>query len=142
MRARPSPFDSSRPAPFIKRSSYCRGQAAFNRAVCGDRQGRDGGTPARSPCMFRGTIAGGTDPITTSWMRSKERMPMTRTFVMAMLIAAAAADARAQTQPPPANLGFVNVNFGGQPSSRDVGVATTFPIYGENANLTTTQENG
>jgi hypothetical protein len=69
-------------------------------------------------------------------------MPMTRTFVMAMLIAAAAADASAQTQPPPANLGFVNVNFGGQPSSRDVGIATTFPIYGENANLTTTQENG
>jgi hypothetical protein len=69
-------------------------------------------------------------------------MPMTRTFVMAMLIAAVAANASAQTQPPPANMGFVNISFGGQPSSRDVGVATTFPIYGETANLTTTQENG
>jgi Outer membrane protein beta-barrel domain len=69
-------------------------------------------------------------------------MPMTRTLVMAMLIAAAAADASAQTQPPPAGLGFVNLNFGAQPSSRDFGTSQSFPLYGENATFTTSQENG
>ena len=69
-------------------------------------------------------------------------MPMTRTLVMAMLIAAAAADASAQTQPPPAGLGFVNLNFGAQPSSRDFGTSQSFPLYGQNATFTTSQENG
>jgi hypothetical protein len=69
-------------------------------------------------------------------------MPMTRNVVMAMLIAAAAADASAQTQPPPANLGFVNVNFGGQPGSHDVSTSQSFPLYGETATFATAQENG
>jgi hypothetical protein len=69
-------------------------------------------------------------------------MPMTRTVVMAMLVAAAASNASAQTQPPPANLGFVNVSFGSQPASRDVGTNQSFPIYGETATFATTQENG
>jgi hypothetical protein len=69
-------------------------------------------------------------------------MPMTRNLVMAMLIAAGAADASAQTQPPPANLGFLNVNFGGQPGSHDVGTSQSFPLYGETATFTTVQENG
>ena len=69
-------------------------------------------------------------------------MPMTRNLVMAMLIAAGAANASAQTQPPPANLGFLNVNFGGQPGSHDVGTNQSFPLYGETATFTTVQENG
>ena len=64
-------------------------------------------------------------------------MPMTRTVVMAMLVAAAAANANAQTQPPPANLGFVSINFGGQPASRDVNTNQSFPIYGETATFAT-----
>jgi hypothetical protein len=69
-------------------------------------------------------------------------MPMTRNLVMAMLIAAGAADASAQTQPPPAGLGFLNVNFGGQPGSHDVGTSQSFPLYGETATFTSAQENG
>jgi len=69
-------------------------------------------------------------------------MPMTRTLVMAMLIAAGAANASAQTQPPPANVGFLNVSFGAQPGSHDVGTSQSFPLYGETATLTTAQENG
>ena len=69
-------------------------------------------------------------------------MPMTRNLVMAMLIAAGAANASAQTQPPPANLGFLNVSFGGQPGSHDVGTNQSFPLYGETATFTTAQENG
>jgi hypothetical protein len=69
-------------------------------------------------------------------------MPMTRNLVMAILFAAAAANASAQTQPPPAVLGFVNLNFGAQPSSRDVGTSGSFPLYMENATVTTSQENG
>jgi hypothetical protein len=62
--------------------------------------------------------------------------------VMAVLMAAFGSEARAQTQPPPASLGFVNVNFGTQPSSHTVGRSASFPIYGETATLTTAQENG
>ena len=69
-------------------------------------------------------------------------MPMTRNLVMAMLMAAGAANASAQTQPPPANLGFLNVNFGAQPGSHDVGTNQSFPLYGETATFTTVQENG
>jgi len=69
-------------------------------------------------------------------------MPMTRTVVMAMLVAAAAANANAQTQPPPASLGFVSINFGAQPASRDVNTNQSFPIYGETATFATAQENG
>lgn len=69
-------------------------------------------------------------------------MPMTRNLVLAMLIAAGAANASAQTQPPPANLGFLNVNFGAQPGSRDVGTNQSFPLYGETATFTTAQTNG
>jgi hypothetical protein len=75
----------------------------------------------------------------------KERISMlktTRHLIMAALIAAAAADASAQTQPPPASLGFVNLTFGTQPSSRSLGRSESFPVYGENATLTTTQETG
>ena len=66
----------------------------------------------------------------------------TRILVMAGVMAAAGSEARAQTQPPPATLGFVNVNFGTQPSSRTVGRSQSFPVYGETATLTTTQEIG
>lgn len=69
-------------------------------------------------------------------------MPMTRTLVMAMLVTAAASNASAQTQPPPANLGWVNVSFGSQPASRDVGTNQSFPLYDEIATFTTVQENG
>ena len=66
----------------------------------------------------------------------------TSILVMAGVMAAIASEARAQTQPPPATLGFVNVNFGTQPSSRTIGRSNSFPVYGETATLTTTQENG
>ena len=69
-------------------------------------------------------------------------MPMTRNVVMTMLFAAAAATASAQTQPPPAGMGFVNLSFGSQPASRDIGTSQSFPLYGENATFTTAQENG
>ena len=61
----------------------------------------------------------------------------TRILVMAGVMAAVGSEARAQTQPPPATLGFVNVNFGTQPSSRTFGRSESFPVYGETATLTT-----
>jgi len=68
---------------------------------------------------------------------------LTRTIlIMAGVFAAVASDARAQTTPPPATLGFVNVNFGAQPGTRDIGRTDTFPLYGEEGTLTTDQENG
>jgi hypothetical protein len=66
----------------------------------------------------------------------------TSILVVAGVMAAIASEARAQTQPPPATLGFVNVNFGTQPSSRTVGRSNSFPVYGETATLTTSQESG
>ena len=66
----------------------------------------------------------------------------TTILVMAGALVAAASEARAQTQPPPASLGFVNINFGTQPSSRTITGNSSFPVYGETATLTTTQENG
>jgi hypothetical protein len=63
-------------------------------------------------------------------------------LIMAGVMAAVGSEARAQTQPAPASLGFVNVNFGTQPSSHDVGRSENFSVYGETATLTTTQENG
>jgi hypothetical protein len=63
-------------------------------------------------------------------------------LIMAGVMAAVASEATAQTQPAPATLAFVNVNFGTQPSSHDVGRSENFPVYGETATLTTTQENG
>ena len=52
-------------------------------------------------------------------------------LIMAGVFAAVASDARAQTTPPPATLGFVNVNFGAQPGTRDIGRTDSFPVYGE-----------
>jgi hypothetical protein len=66
----------------------------------------------------------------------------TTILVMAGALAAVASEARAQTQPPPASLGFVNINFGTQPSSRTINTSSSFPVYGETATLTSTQENG
>lgn len=66
----------------------------------------------------------------------------TSMLIMAGLMAAVGSEARAQTQPPPATLGFVNINFGTQPSSRTVGKTSSFSIYGETATLTTAQEIG
>ena len=63
-------------------------------------------------------------------------------LMVAAVMAAVGSQAGAQTQPPPAALGFVNVNFGAQPSSHDVGRSQNFQVYGETATLTTTQENG
>ena len=57
----------------------------------------------------------------------------TRILVMAGVMAAAGSEARAQTQPPPATLGFLNVTFATQPSSRTVGRSQSFPVYGETA---------
>lgn len=62
-------------------------------------------------------------------------------LAVAGVMAAVSSEARAQTQPPPANLGFVNVNFGTQPSGRSIGRSDSFPVYGETATLTTAQEN-
>ena len=66
----------------------------------------------------------------------------TSILVMAGVMAAVGSEARAQTQPPPATLGFVNVNFGTQPSSRTIGRSNSFPVYGEAATLTTAMETG
>lgn len=63
-------------------------------------------------------------------------------LIMAGVFAAVASEARAQTQPPPATLGFVNINFGAQPGTRSIGRTDSFPVYGETATLTTAQENG
>jgi hypothetical protein len=63
-------------------------------------------------------------------------------LVMAAAMAAFGSDAGAQTQPPPATLGFLNVNFGMQPSSTAVGRSNSFRLYEETATLTTAQENG
>ena len=62
-------------------------------------------------------------------------------LVMAGVMAAVGSEATAQTQPPPASLGFLNVNFGTQPSGRSLGRINSFPVYGETATLTTAQEN-
>ena len=68
---------------------------------------------------------------------------LTRTIlIMAGVFAAVASDARAQTTPPPATLGFVNVNFGAQPGTSDIGRTASFPVYGEDATLVTDQKNG
>jgi hypothetical protein len=61
---------------------------------------------------------------------------------MAGVFAAVGSEARAQTQPAPATLGFVNINFGAQASSRSIGRTDTFPVYGENATLVTDQHLG
>ena len=63
-------------------------------------------------------------------------------LIMAGVFAAVGSEARAQTQPPPASRGFVNVNFGGQPGTRDIGRTASFPVYGEEATVVTDQENG
>ena len=62
-------------------------------------------------------------------------------LAVAGVMAAMSSEASAQTQPPPATLGFVNVNFGTQPSGRSIGRSDSFPVYGETATLTTAQEN-
>jgi hypothetical protein len=69
-------------------------------------------------------------------------MPTMRSLLWVMLMIAAAVNAGAQTQPAPASLGFVNLNFGTQPSSRTLAKSDSFPVYGETASFTTTQENG
>jgi hypothetical protein len=58
------------------------------------------------------------------------------------LIGGAAVEAGAQTTPPPANHGFLNVNGGAQTGSQTINVNQTFPVYGENATLITTQTIG
>ena len=68
---------------------------------------------------------------------------LTRTIlIMAGVFAAVGSEVSAQTQPPPATLGFVNVNFGAQPGTRSIGRTDTRPVYGEEATLVTAQENG
>jgi hypothetical protein len=74
----------------------------------------------------------------------EERISMLKRtmLIMAGVFAAVVSDARAQTTPPPATLGFVNINFGAQPGTRDIGRSASFPVYGEDATLVTDQENG
>ena len=66
----------------------------------------------------------------------------TKILVMAGALTAVTSEARAQTQPPPAIMGFASINFGTQPSSRTINKTSSFPVYGETATLTTSQENG
>jgi len=63
-------------------------------------------------------------------------------LILAAFMAAAAVEAGAQTTPAPATHGFLNINGGAQTGSNTINVNQTFPIYGENATLTTTQTIG
>ena len=73
-------------------------------------------------------------------------MKTARILMWVGLMTAAGSEASAQTQtqtpPPPATRGFLNVNVGSQPASRFVEVSQTFPVYGENATLATSQTIG
>lgn len=71
-------------------------------------------------------------------------MKTARILMCVGLMTAAGSEARAQplTPPPPATRGFLNVNGGSQPPSRFVEVSQTFPVYGENATLATSQTIG
>jgi hypothetical protein len=63
-------------------------------------------------------------------------------ILMALMVAAAAAEASAQIRPAPARRGFLNVSGGVQTGSRTIDVNQTFPVYGENATITTSQTVG
>jgi hypothetical protein len=66
----------------------------------------------------------------------------TRILILGSLMAAAGSEARAQVPPAPPNMGFVNVNVGAQVASRSVEVNQQFPLYGEAATVTTSQNVG
>src|SRR6185436_982784 len=113
----------------------------------GDRslfESRQQTTAAKERSHVRVTIATAARTRATPVLLMEERISMLKRtiLIMAGVFAAVASDARAQTTPPPATLGFVNVNFGAQPGTRDIGRTDTFPLYGEEGTLTTAQENG
>ena len=67
---------------------------------------------------------------------------MTKTTTMLALmtgLALAAPDAKAQVAPPPANVGFLNVNAGAQPQRRILKTSVSFPLHDETATMTTDQ---
>jgi hypothetical protein len=69
-------------------------------------------------------------------------MKTAKMLILAALMSAAAVEAGAQPGPAPANHGFLNINGGAQTGSHTINVNQTFPVYGENATLTTTQTIG
>ena len=59
--------------------------------------------------------------------------------ISTVLLIAARSEARAQTSPAPANLFFVNVNVGAQPSRRLIEKNQSLPVFGETASISTSQ---
>ena len=68
-------------------------------------------------------------------------MTKTTTILVLMtgLALTVAPAAKAQIPPPPASLGFLNVNYGAQPQRRTLSTSVSFPLYDETATMTTDQ---
>ena len=66
---------------------------------------------------------------------------MKKTAVLCLLLFGLAAP-RAQAQMQWTDKGFANINIGGQTGSHSVETTTTFVVYDENAQVTTTQKTG
>ena len=66
---------------------------------------------------------------------------MKKTAVLCLLFFGLAAP-RAQAQMQWTDKGFANINIGGQTGSHSVETTTTFVVYDENAQVTTTQKTG